>query len=222
MAKNIYGAIALTGGGTGALDSVDGAGLADQDMALAYVQGDKVYHYVLNATSGAAESSPDIIAPDANAGDKRWILHDIHGFSDKLNKAVDLTLGTNLDYTGQTATMTAGEALAFGDVCYLKDDGKLWKAKGDDAATMPVMAMAGEVMSAGDSAAFILPGSNQFVRNDAWSWTIGGSIYVSEATGGAMTQTQPDQTGEQVQYIGQAYTATVMIFNPQPLIIEIA
>ncbi len=74
MANNIYGAIALTGGATGALDAIDGAALADKDIAIVVMQAGSVYTYVLDADSAAAESSPGIIQPDANGGDKRWIL----------------------------------------------------------------------------------------------------------------------------------------------------
>lgn len=79
MAINFLGATALTGGGSGALDAIDGddadgggTPLADGDMALVATSG-FIYFFVLDATSGAAEDSPDIIAPDANAGTKRWI-----------------------------------------------------------------------------------------------------------------------------------------------------
>jgi hypothetical protein len=70
--------IALTGGGTGALDKYDGVALKDGDPAVGIYDG-KLYAYKLNATSGAAESSPSIIAPDTNAGDKRWILQSPYG-----------------------------------------------------------------------------------------------------------------------------------------------
>jgi hypothetical protein len=76
MSNFVYGAIGLIGGNAGDLDAIDGAALADKDMAIVMVKGVGVYHYVLNATSAAAESSPQIIAPNANGGDKRWILHD--------------------------------------------------------------------------------------------------------------------------------------------------
>lgn len=68
MAKKVYAATVLTGGGAGALDAIDGSILNDGDQAK--VGND---HFDLDADSGAAESSPDIIAPDANAGLKRWI-----------------------------------------------------------------------------------------------------------------------------------------------------
>lgn len=69
-----YGVTSLTGGGAGALDvCADGADLNDGDGALAIISG-LVYVYRLNATSGAAENSPKVIAPDVNPGTKRWIL----------------------------------------------------------------------------------------------------------------------------------------------------
>jgi hypothetical protein len=48
----------------------------DGDVAFAYVSGFS-YFYVLDDDIGGAESSPDKITPDANAGNKRWILQGI-------------------------------------------------------------------------------------------------------------------------------------------------
>lgn len=76
MANNFYGAILLTGGATGALDAIDGAGLVDLDAAIVQTDG-AVYFYHLDATSGAAESSPGVVSPDDNAGTKRWILQKV-------------------------------------------------------------------------------------------------------------------------------------------------
>ena len=70
---SFYGAIALTGGTTGSLDNIDGTSLATGDVCYTITSTAFYVHY-LNATSGAGESSPDIISPDANAGNKRWIL----------------------------------------------------------------------------------------------------------------------------------------------------
>lgn len=79
MANKIYPATALTGGSSGALDAIDGALLNDGDKAIVIVSGDFVYFYHMNASSGAAESAPDVIAPDSNPNDKRWILQSIYG-----------------------------------------------------------------------------------------------------------------------------------------------
>lgn len=74
MANNVYGAIGLIGNTAGTLDYIDGAGLADGDIAIVAVKNSNSYIYVLDANSGAAESSPLIIRPENNYGNKRWIL----------------------------------------------------------------------------------------------------------------------------------------------------
>ena len=69
----VYGAIDLTGGSAGDLDAIDGTVLQNNDIAIV-ITSTNVYIYRLNSTSGAAEVSPDVISPDTNAGNKRWIL----------------------------------------------------------------------------------------------------------------------------------------------------
>ena len=91
MANKFYPAVALTGGGTGALDKIDGMDLSDLDAAMV-VTGNKAYFYTLDDSSGASESSPGVISPDTNAGNKRWIL--------KGNALIG-------DYKGNWATSTA-------------------------------------------------------------------------------------------------------------------
>lgn len=68
-----YQATSLTGGAESSLDAVNGQNLIDNDRAVV-VTSTAVYFYYLDADSAAAESSPDTISPDSNAGDKRWIL----------------------------------------------------------------------------------------------------------------------------------------------------
>ena len=70
---DIFGATVLTGGGATALDSIDGADLTDGDAAVV-ITDSGTYHYHLDASSGASENSPYVIAPDTNAGTKRWLL----------------------------------------------------------------------------------------------------------------------------------------------------
>lgn len=73
MANFIYGAISLTGGGVGALDHINGNDINDSDGAIVFT-GSELYLYSCDATSGAIESSPEIISPDDNPSTKRWIL----------------------------------------------------------------------------------------------------------------------------------------------------
>lgn len=77
MANKNWGAIALIGGGHGALDRINGDNLNDMDFALTNVDGE-IYLHNLDAASGAAEDSPEVISPDTNAGTKRWILANLN------------------------------------------------------------------------------------------------------------------------------------------------
>ncbi len=79
MSSFIYAATSLIGGAAGALDKIDGAYLADGDAAITIVTGDSCYFHILDADSGAAESSPAVISPDTNAGTKRWIQVGVSG-----------------------------------------------------------------------------------------------------------------------------------------------
>lgn len=137
---------------------------------------------------------------------------------------VDPTPDTDHTANGPQAVMTAGEALAFRDVCYQKSDGKWWKADADAATTMPVAAMALASIEADANGLFALPGA--FVRDDSLDTspapTIGtqGRIYASTDPG-AITQAAPSGSGDQVQDLGYHYSASVIYFNPSPTIIEI-
>jgi hypothetical protein len=71
--SNFYGATGLIGGAAGDLDNIDGTSLAAGDGAVV-ITSTTAYLFYLNASSGAVESSPYVISPDANAGNKRWIL----------------------------------------------------------------------------------------------------------------------------------------------------
>jgi len=71
--KTFYPAIFLTGVTDECLDYYDGDDLVDGDVGIV-VTDTETYEYTLDATSGAAESSPDVIAPNTNPGAKRWIL----------------------------------------------------------------------------------------------------------------------------------------------------
>jgi hypothetical protein len=102
------------------LDKLDGAGLADGDLAFGAAGG--VFHaYILDDDSAAAESSPDIIAPDTNAGDKRWILQNVipGGLNVMTYKGV-LNCSGNPDYP-------AGDA---GDIYFVSVAGKVGGASG--------------------------------------------------------------------------------------------
>lgn len=126
--------------------------------------------------------------------------------------SVVLTPAPSADVTesGIIAPMTAGESLVFGDVTYVKSDGKMGKTDADAVATSYAVAMALGTIANDASGNFLFSG---FVRNDAWAWTVGGVIYLS-TTAGALTQTAPSATDNAIVPVGVATHADRMFFNP--------
>jgi len=145
MANNVYPATALIGGAAGALDDIDGAGLADKDFSITAVKGAKAHIHVLDATSATAESSPDVISPNANAGDKRWEEIRFNGAHRTLielaadvvnNNAVANTLQ---DATGMSFPVVAGVMYRFHlHICFTSastSTGARWVINGPAAPT---------------------------------------------------------------------------------------
>ena len=125
-------------------------------------------------------------------------------------------LATDHTVSGELFDYTAGEALAYGNVVYIKSDGKVWKADADAIATAPVIGIA---TAAADAEATITCLVKGFVRDDSWSWTVGGFIYLSTDIG-TLTQTAPSGTDDVVQIVGIATHADRMYFNPQLVVVE--
>jgi len=101
--QTVYIRTALIGGGATALDGIDGAGLLDKDMAFVTVSG-TLYIYWLDADSAVTDDGLNYIAPDANGGDKRWVLQSISG--PKTTVGTSRTTATNAEYVICTNTCT--------------------------------------------------------------------------------------------------------------------
>ncbi|MBA7617773.1 hypothetical protein ES703_25091 [subsurface metagenome] len=128
------------------------------------------------------------------------------------------TLTHDLCWSGIIIEGTAGENLAQFQTVYRKNDSKYWKAKADAIGTMPVVAMAVEAITADAVGKFLLFG---WVRYDVWDFTVGASIYQSEATAGVGTTTQPSTSGNIVQKLGVALTADIAHFSPNYSLFEV-
>jgi hypothetical protein len=73
MSTEYYPTTSYIGGSAGALDAIPCATLGTGDIAVVAYSGVFSVHYY-DGTSAAAESSPDVIKPDDNAGNGRWLL----------------------------------------------------------------------------------------------------------------------------------------------------
>jgi hypothetical protein len=87
----------------------------------------------------------------------------------------------------------------------------VWElADADGAGLFPAAGIAAAAYVDTDPAVVIQEG---YVRNDAWAWTPDAPIYLSAATPGALTQTAPVGSGDNVQIVGWAETADVAYFK---------
>lgn len=130
----------------------------------------------------------------------------------------DVAPAANTTATGDVSSETVGEDVVFGELLYLKADGKWWKADASTAATMPGLRVALAAISANNAGILLSAG---VIRDDSWAWSIGGIMYAS-TTGGDFTQAVPSGAGEQIQIVGVALTATVIVFAPNALLTEVA
>lgn len=121
----------------------------------------------------------------------------------------------NLNAKGIIETLTAGEALVAGDLCYLNTDGKMWKASASAESTCStLLAIALGSIAADSTGEFLLFGSFGIS-----GLTAGDKLYVSE-TAGTFTNVAPTTTGTIVRIIGYALSTTRLFFNPDKTYIE--
>lgn len=130
------------------------------------------------------------------------------------------TLLSNGNYFGRIIQgVIAGENLAQYDLVYLKGDGKWWKAKADNATTMPSIGMVTANVNAESAAVVLFDG---LICNTGWSFTPGVPVYVDDDTAGLVTATYPPDAGDQVGFVGLALSATVLMISLNLITLEIA
>jgi len=131
-------------------------------------------------------------------------------FSNKI-VTVSAALASDDTYSGMAITgLTAGATIAQWEAVYVGGSSTYLLADANGSGTFPAIGLAVAAYSSTNAAIVVTSGT---VRNDAWSWTPGGIIYLSTTAGG-LTQTAPSTTGDKVQVIGRALTADIMHVNP--------
>ena len=221
----VWSATELAGSGikgTGLIDSQidlvvdDSLGQANDEWVLFdgmdnSVHVNKVVLYLPHAS--AKLRSLDNLAPtidevwdDTSARFFSTIGHDLEGELDH-------------SWAGKLRAGTAGEALAFPELCYLKSDGKYWKTDSDAAATTDgELVVATGTISQDAAGTFIVAPAD--IRDDTWAFTTGDTLYV-DVTAGDFTATAPSGSGDQVRVVGFAITDDVIHFAPSGTIVEI-
>lgn len=120
------------------------------------------------------------------------------------------TLSSDNTKVGITVSgQNAGASLTQWDLVYMGASSTWLKADANGSGTYPARGMAVAAYSNTDPAVVIREG---IVRHDAWSWTPGGTLYMS-ITAGEMTQTPPSTATEKIQQVGFAITADIAYVN---------
>lgn len=201
-------------------------GIYNATTALAYLTGGNVWTYKNSTTAASAivANASQMWCADYAAGDARLTF-----MGEKNVNTVTIGAGNVMlrpdtmaddSVSGETFHGQAGENLVWGNVVYLKSDGKFWKADFNAATTSPAVAFCTGTIAADASGEFLKRG---WVRDDsAYNFTLGaaaGTIYLGES--GAITQTAPTGVGDQVQVLGWALEADIWYFEPQLVVVEV-
>lgn len=124
-------------------------------------------------------------------------------------------------WSGLTGVLQAGENLTIGQLAYVKNDGKMWKAVASAASTaVPCIALATGTINADAWGEFLLIG---FFRDDSITFTLGDILYVSDTVAGAFDNVAPADTTEMVQRVGICIVGThIVYFKPDLTVCEVA
>ena len=173
----------------------------------------------LTASSSVISVDDDFLKNDANDVTTGTVTSAGFVLADaaNVNISVPLLAGADHTTTGITATMLAGGAIsAFQVVCIHSTTQEVVVADASAVATARAIGIAPAAISDTASGTVLLHG---FIRDDTWTWTTGGVLYLSE-TAGAMTHTAPTTDGAFVQAVGIALSPDVAYINPSLDIIE--
>ena len=134
-----------------------------------------------------------------------------------VNISTPLLAGTDETFTGLSAQMLAGGAIAaFKLVCVHTTTQEVVTADASAYATARVIGIAPAAISDTATGTVLLHG---FIRDDTFAFTAGSTLYLSE-TAGAMTHTAPTTDGAFVNVVGVALSPDVVYINPSMDVIE--
>jgi len=116
----------------------------------------------------------------------------------------------NGEYSGiKTTVIIASNAFGFGAALYMKADGEYAECDADDSAKMPCTALA---LDTGTGSKEVLLFG--YICESGWAFDNAGMPVYVHTDLGDLDTTQPSGSGDQVQRVGIAKSATILYFNP--------
>ena len=122
------------------------------------------------------------------------------------------TLGSSPSVQGILLTITAGVAISVGNAVALNSNGICFPAIASSSSSlMPAIGVAYASISSGSSGNVLIEGVMQY---NSWSFSTGSLLYVSDATSGSLTTTEPSASGDTIQIVGIVLNSTTILFMP--------
>lgn len=125
--------------------------------------------------------------------------------------------------SGDIITVTFGESVVFGKLCYPDPTDDEWKLglATNAAAKHPTMGVALETKGNGESGKLLLRG---LIRDATFfsGFALGDILYLCDGTPGSWVNAAPSDSGDIVQIVGWALAANYAFFNPSMTYVEVA
>jgi len=138
------------------------------------------------------------------------------------NQVFNTTLSSDETASGDIITVTFGESVVFGKLCYPDPTENEWMLglATNAAVKHPVMGVALESKANGETGKLLLRG---LIRSSTYfsAFTLGDSLFLSDGTAGLWVNAQPSDSGDIIQYVGWVLAANYAYFDPSWVYIEV-
>lgn len=183
-------------------------------MLGAEADNNDVSHNKIRDTGATGSSIGIIDSGDSN----KFVENDIEGCDVSYTLWGDttyyLTDGRQVFLYTVKETVTAGQLLCHNSTGYFKANSVAATSMG----SMGAVALSIEAANANNVCAMIFEG---VYTDSSWTWTVGAPLYASNSTSGALTENMPVSSGNVVQEVARALSATQIYFDPS-LRLEVA
>jgi hypothetical protein len=166
-------------------------------------------YLIVNPSTGSPVTQESTVDSSAGAGDSGKLIS-LDG-SGKIDSSFMPT-----GFGADTRTVTAGETLAAGDLIYMDATPEAFKADANSDAKAAIGFVLAGITAAATGTAYFGSG----IISGLSGLTAGAKYYL-DTTAGGITTTKPSGSGDIIQQVGVALSATELYFEPQEAILLI-